>query len=55
MGHVALIMGEQKYMQGFVGERDHLQDLSIRGAKIFIRLTKTVLDMSRIATYYSFE
>ena len=54
MGHVALIRAEQKYeyIQGFVGERDHLEDLSIQRRKIFIRLTKTVPDMSRIPIYY---
>jgi hypothetical protein len=34
MGHVALIREKQKYIQGFVGERDHLEDLSIQRAKI---------------------
>jgi hypothetical protein len=56
MGHVALIRGEQKYIQGFAGERDHSDDLSINRGKIFIRLTKTLPDMSRISTYnYSYE
>jgi len=56
MGHVALIRGEQKYIQAFVGERDHLEDLSMQRGKIFIHLTKTVPDMSRIPTYnYSYE
>jgi len=56
MGHVALIRGKKKYIQGFVGERDYLEDLSMQRGKIFIRLTKTVPHMSRIPTYnYSYE
>jgi len=40
MGHMALIRGEQKYIRGFVRERDRLEDLCIQTGKIFIRLTK---------------